>query len=270
MNAVAPGERVRGRKGVAMRARRLKLHPFCAECAKVGIQRLTAIIDHPKPLGLGGLDVDENTQGLCAWHDAVKTAAEAVESRAADNHPDWLRPAGVPLEIVCGPPCAGKTFYVEKRAKPGDYVIDLDAIGEVLSAGFERSWTGPLLDRAIRMRNVMLGTLSDLTTGRAWFIVSAPTAAEREWWQGVLGGKVVLINPGEAICLDRAVGRSSWKRGSEHVRAWFQASRLGWHLERRRLPKQAFDAEGYPIPPGAWEGESIRHALHVTPGSDTV
>ena len=79
---VAPVERIRGRKGVEIRARNLARDPLCKHCGERGIVRLAMIVDHVVPLWKGGPDTDENKQSLCFdCHDA-KTASEAAERLA--------------------------------------------------------------------------------------------------------------------------------------------------------------------------------------------
>jgi 5-methylcytosine-specific restriction enzyme A len=56
--------RIMGRKGVALRRRRLDANPLCADCLPGRVTTATRV-DHIKPLALGGLDVDENTRNLC-------------------------------------------------------------------------------------------------------------------------------------------------------------------------------------------------------------
>lgn len=242
---VTAGERIRGRVGQAMRKRRIKAHPFCAECAKAGIQRLTDIIDHIRPLAFGGLDVDDNVQGLCAFHDAVKTAAEQTSQGGVSNHPEWLERSGIPLVIVVGPPAGGKSSYVSEMAQPGDTVIDLDAIALSLQPGWDRRWNKELLDRSIRVRNSMLGSLSRLSHGRAWFIVSAPSKEERQWWIDKLGGCIVVRDPGLVPACDRAMLRDG---RDDHVRRWYREACKSWvRGERERLPKAGVDADGYPL-----------------------
>jgi hypothetical protein len=222
--------RLRGRAGVAQRQRRLRAQPLCRHCDAKGVVRLATVPDHITPLGLGGADTEDNIQCLCDEHHALKTATENVSTRGAANHPDWLEPSAVPVTIVCGPPCAGKTTYISERARPYDLVIDIDAIAKSIEPTYTH-WTGrlskDLLDRSIRARNAMLGSLKRRSEGAAWFIVSAPTKAERDWWQRKLGGQVVLLNPGAEECKRRAVTRGT-PNAMKGVDAWERAARQPW------------------------------------------
>jgi AAA domain-containing protein len=154
-----------------------------------------------------------------------------------DTHPKWLQPSKIPLTIVCGPPCSGKTTYVRNSAVPGDVIIDLDQIRMSLSPGF-RPWSlkhqdEKLLLRAMRVRNMKLGRLCKATQGSAWFIVGAPSQAERDWWQAKLGGLVVLMNPGLHECRRRAYARGT-PLAAGGVDAWEAKSMQGWHCPAPR------------------------------------
>jgi hypothetical protein len=243
-------ERKRGRAGQEQRRRRLRLHPVCAECKKRGIIRPTKIIDHVTPLALGGSDEDENTQGLCLLHNAIKTAAENASGAGASNWPEWLEPSAVPLEIVCGPPFAGKAAYVAARAGPDDVVIEFDAIAKQLSPT-HRAWQGiapDLFNRTIRTRNVLLGSLARLDGHkcRAWFVIGAPTIGERQWWQAKLGGTIVLLDPGPVECMLRARA-THLPQAVAAVARWRAASRLSWSPPVAKLPKRGSGEDGYPL-----------------------
>lgn len=64
------------RSGRWLQARRQTL-TLCATCLQAGRVEAATIRDHIIPLAEGGLDVDENTQGLCDACHARKTATEA-------------------------------------------------------------------------------------------------------------------------------------------------------------------------------------------------
>lgn len=243
------GERKRGRAGQAARLRRLALYPLCVECFKRGLVKATAIIDHITPLALGGRDTDENCQGLCLMCNAIKTAAESASAGGVANHPEWLKPSALPLTILCGPPCSGKSTYVAEHAEARDTVIDLDTILQRLDPAY-RHWSGALdpalFNRAIRVRNAMLGALAQGGPGRAFFIVSAPTHGERAWWYQHLGGQLMLLEAPMDVLKARAMARGT-PRARAGVDAWYAAARERWTPPRLKLAKVGIGADGYPV-----------------------
>ena len=109
---------------MAQRERRLRAEPLCRHCKSAGLVRLATVVDHITPLDKGGTDADDNVQSLCEPCHRIKTATED-HNLGASNHPASLKPSAVPLTIVAGPPCAGKSTFVEEHKRAGDTVIDL-------------------------------------------------------------------------------------------------------------------------------------------------
>jgi hypothetical protein len=230
--------RIRGRKGVDLRQRRLAREPLCRHCAENGRVTAADVVDHIKPLAFGGTDTDDNVQCLCYECHAIKSALEGAAHGGAATHPDWLRPSAIPVTIVCGPPCAGKTTYVSAHASHSDRVIDLDAIALSIDRSY-RPWTGmlhgELLTKSIRVRNAMLGALERAKSGKAWFIVSAPTQDERQWWADRLGGTVALLHPGVEECKRRARARGT-PAAVAGVDEWELKASAPWEPRQRRVP----------------------------------
>lgn len=222
--------RIRGRKGVELRRRRLANEPLCRHCIEKGLTTAAIEVDHIIPLAFGGTDTDDNVQCLCEDCHLLKSALEDAAHGGAANHPDWLLPSSIPLTIVCGPPYAGKSSHVTGHAKSHDLVIDLDNIATMVDPSYQR-WTGmligDLLNRSIRVRNALLGSLQRRNRGRCWFIVSAPAQAERGWWQSMLGGEVVLLDPGVDECKRRAIEHGAW-RAMAAIDAWYARSLRPW------------------------------------------
>lgn len=230
--------RIRGRKGVELRKRRLEREPLCRHCKERGFVTEAVTPDHIIPLKEGGTEAESNIQCLCAPCHAIKTASEAADGNGSANHPEWLKPSTIPLTIVCGPPCAGKSTYVEQHARPGDVIIDLDDIAKRIDPEYQQ-WAEKKpgqLSKAIRARNSLLGSLSKRTSAKAaWFIIAAATVAERKWWHAKLGGEVVFLDPGSAECKRRALARGT-PQAAEGIDKWYRKARQPWH------PKGAGDA----------------------------
>lgn len=218
----------------AVRRQYLRAHP---RCSHPDCQQSATEVDHIQSVAARpDLRLSwSNLRGYCKPHHSARTARDqsfgmSAEARAR-TWPAGLRRSAVPLTIVCGPPGSGKTHWVRQQAKPGDIIIDLDEIKARLSgtsmysAGSE--WTGPALEE----RNRMLRGLADATDklSAAYFIVSAPEPAERQWWQRMLGGTVHLMDTDEATCIARinADHRRIGQREAmiERCRAWFAMAR---------------------------------------------
>lgn len=72
-------DRIRGRKGQAIRDRVLRANPLCVMCQAEGRVRLATEVDHIIALTNGGAEDphdDSNRQGLCNFHHIEKTAAD--------------------------------------------------------------------------------------------------------------------------------------------------------------------------------------------------
>lgn len=236
--------RLRGRAGQARRARLIPLHPVCAECSREGVLAPTDELDHIIPLHQGGPDHEDNMQGLCHAHHAAKTRLEG--GNYVSNHPDWLKPSAIPLTILCGPPCAGKSTLARTEAGDQDLIIDLDDILQAIDPAY-RPWSGERqhLNEAIQARNRMLGSLAfpeHLAASRAWFIIQAPSPDERSWWKAKLGGEIRLLHPGTQVCKDRAIARGS-PAAVQGVDDWELRSRQPWQRPVRRIP---VDSDGWP------------------------
>lgn len=120
------------------------------------------------------------------------------------------QPSAVPLTIVCGPVCAGKTTWVRQQAQPDDVVIDLDEIrakrlNRPISHGCSEG-----LSAALNARNRRIKALAhEVRNVRAWLIVGAPTAAERNAWAMRLRPSRVVVMPTPvAKCLARLARRN--------------------------------------------------------------
>jgi hypothetical protein len=164
--------------------------------------------------------------------------------------PDLPKP-GCRVVLVCGPPAAGKSSYVEAHASPGDLIIDLDLLARERGYGRERpaDVTGELL----RERNARLAALATVPPDRtAWVIIGAPSASLRAWWCETLGVQpddlIVLAPPREELRrrIMNDPDRSDVRQHHlELADCWLQRERD----DNPGIVKHGYDASGYPTDP---------------------
>lgn len=194
----------------AVRRQYLAAHP---DCQHEGCTAPATEVDHIQSVA-SRPDLRlhwSNLRGFCKHHHSQRTARDqsfgmSAEARAR-TWPADLKPSAIPLTIVCGAPGSGKSHHVREHAGPHDIVIDLDAIKAELAGcaiySAEPRWTGPALEERNRMLRSLAVAVQEMDSNHAWFIVSAPEPAERDWWQRELGGTVHVMDTDEAMCVAR-------------------------------------------------------------------
>lgn len=194
----------------------------CVRCGFIG-ESADLVADHIRPhRGERALFFDpRNLQCLCTTcHNRDK---QREERASFQYRPDWVGRSAVPLTLVAGPPCSGKSTYVLHRYRPGDVVIDLDQIacdlaGLAFTHDWDRAtWLGP----AMRRRNEMVADLARRSTGHAYAVAVAPRRIDRDWWRG-LGAEVVMLDVPADECLRRAAAtQRDLARVEASVRQWW-------------------------------------------------
>ena len=224
--------------------------PLCRACLDLGIATIATEVDHILPKAKGGTDEEDNLQPLCTPCHIAKTIAEA--GRHSSSHPSWLKPSAIPLTLISGPPCAGKSTFAQQQAQTGDLVIDLDSLIRKYSPQ-HLQWQSPvspdILSQAIRDRNALLGTLAQAKTGQAWLIVAAPAQAERDWWTAQLSAQAILLDPGPAECKARALARGT-PRAIPGIERWYaSAAANDWKPPQRKAKPKAppIGTDGWPV-----------------------
>jgi 5-methylcytosine-specific restriction protein A len=217
-----------------IRAHQLRKEPLCKLCREIdGKITPATVVDHvEKHFGDPNKFWTGKLQSVC--RDCHEVRKKFFEARGYDKEIDpetgWpkdqrhpanlprkafrrfgfdippnLQKSAIPVTLVCGPPAAGKSTWVNKRRKPGDTVISLDDCKARVGG---RLWDTDrqVLRRAMAMRSAMLRSLATATHGRAFVVVGAPTLAEQRAWCTALGiepSAVVVLDTAPDVCLDR-------------------------------------------------------------------
>ena len=68
----------------------IQMNPLCVQCERDGTVTAAQVVDHIKPITMGGSPVDiKNLQSLCTHHHAKKSGRESAEKRK--NIKDYKR-----------------------------------------------------------------------------------------------------------------------------------------------------------------------------------
>ncbi|MBL8773357.1 MAG: AAA family ATPase [Phenylobacterium sp.] len=159
---------------------------------------------------------------------------------------DLSRPSGIgrsyiPLNLICGPPGAGKSAYVRAHAQPRDLVLCFDELARQM---FGRGRAAPervgatLTDKQVfavlEERNRLLADLARPDTSLrwrwAWLIALEPIAEHREWWARTMGARVFVLPTPADECLrriqaDTTAGDDRGPRAADLVRSWWSTYR---------------------------------------------
>lgn len=195
-----------------------ELQPLCKTCHDSVKQRETKRGAKQAAFGLDGFPVEDV---------APQPSRKGLGPIA---HPAWFRPVFVPLTIVCGPPAAGKSTYVQSHAGKADLVIDLDAIA---LAAFGKRVTlldGERLIDCLKQRNQALADLmwkkAICKYPHAWLIVAEPDPFKRQWWADtVKPARIAVLETSEAECLARAAadkGPARHANVAKGIKAWWR------------------------------------------------
>ncbi len=175
-------------------------------------------VDHIIRKAGGGTDDLDNLQSLCTPCHADKTRMESggaavisvdgwpiepPDKRWGYSIPDGVRPSGIPVVLISGPPAAGKSTYVETNAQPEDMRIDFDIYRQrVGGVKWDTRWS--VRRKAFAMRQADIRSLEHRTQGKCYLIVTAPTKRERDRWCEALGNvTVVVVDTPAAVCVKR-------------------------------------------------------------------
>ena len=122
------------------------------------------------------------------------------------------------ITAVAGPPCGGKTTYVQEHAAPDDLVIDFDHIAQRLGSTSTHDHTPEAITaaKAEWIRQVRDLEQGNTTQDRAW-IVSASSKAETR----IPHHELVMCDPGQPEAQRRATQAGRPDEWPELITQWY-------------------------------------------------
>lgn len=135
------------------------------------------------------------------------------------------------LTVITGPPAAGKTTYARNHARPGDVVIDLDALA--IALGSPDSHNHPRAIAAVAQAARTAAIEAAANTGAAtWLIHTAPTPQQLSTYRAQ-GAHIITVDPGETITRDRITDERA-PQAHQVADRWYSPGIQAGHDEVRR------------------------------------
>ena len=116
------------------------------------------------------------------------------------------------IQIVTGPPCGGKSTYINERAKPGDIIIDMDVLALALTTpGTEPfTYSEKVRQVAFKARSAAIGEALIVAQGERYqnvYIIHTDPSPDQRAYYRAMGGRIVECDPGKDVCLERMKSR---------------------------------------------------------------
>ncbi|MFI8294449.1 hypothetical protein ACIGCZ_00730 [Streptomyces nigra] len=142
------------------------------------------------------------------------------------------------LYVITGPPAAGKSSWIEARAKPTDIVIDLDRITRALTGPDAPQWNHSDIASkvALRARYAAIDeALKHLDATDVYLIHTMPSA---KWLARYRrhGAEIIAVDPGKDIVMQRIADMRSPALQAVATRWYAQRAR---QRDARRVTRQA-------------------------------
>lgn len=126
------------------------------------------------------------------------------------------------LVIVAGPPCSGKSSYIDEHWKPGDLVVDYD---EVMAVFTRRPMHAFCEEAHYPVFSAAQAATQELAranySGTAYFPVGGH-ARQQTLKKLMPFARQIVIDPGKEACLNRATARNDGGRARAGIEAWYE------------------------------------------------
>ena len=196
---------------VRIRQRVLERDGYICQVHGPKCQGTATEVDHIVPVVDGG-----------AWFDEANLRASCGpcnRGRANGARDKWQR-AGTRIILVVGPPGAGKTSHVRTHRRPGDLVVDYDALAEALGSDVTHDHGQGMHGVVSAARNAVLSALRGgrADVRRAWIISANPDAESIFPWH-----ERVVVDPGRGEAIRRAQAAGRPARWLALIDEWYAA-----------------------------------------------
>lgn len=126
------------------------------------------------------------------------------------------------INVVVGPPCAGKSTLVSASREPDDVVVDFDLIASALGSAQGHGADGSIREMAFRARrSVVRGVIGGIPHD-SWVIHTNPSKSQVQKYY-TAGAVFHLVDPGKDVCLSRAEKDNRPDGTVEAIESWYES-----------------------------------------------
>lgn len=122
--------------------------------------------------------------------------------------------------LVYGPPCSGKSTYVQQHMERGDLVVDMDQLYRAVSGCDIYDKPDQLKFNVYGLRSALIDQIKTRYGGfnTAWVIGGYPNVAQRSRLATALGAELIYIEMPKEICMKRLESCRDYRQ--EHKAEW--------------------------------------------------
>lgn len=124
------------------------------------------------------------------------------------------------ITVVIGPPCAGKSTYVDASRGIDDVRVDYDKMAKALGAGVDHRSSGSIRILAFAARTAVIDRIIEGVENDSWIIHTNPNESAIKDYSDA-GASFVLVDPGKEVCMDRASQRPAGT--VELIESWYES-----------------------------------------------
>ena len=134
------------------------------------------------------------------------------------------------IHVITGPPCSGKSTYVEEHAMPGELQIDFDKIAKTFGAAQDHQAKGLAREAAIKARKCAVEIAIKNPAAESWIISTEISAGQRKAYEEA-GAEIVVLNPGMKECLERAERDGRPAETAAEIEEWYKRHEKGANMK---------------------------------------
>lgn len=136
------------------------------------------------------------------------------------------------IHVIIGPPCSGKSTYVQKHRKDGDIVVDFDKLCQALGSGEKHAAPRAILEVAFKARDTIIDDICS-NDREAWIIHTKPTEKQMVMYEAA-GAEFIEMDTDMETCLQRCEADDRPPGTEDIIRQYFEAQKSASFSSKRR------------------------------------